>query len=206
MSLNTMSLNAASSMLGIELIENGKGTQALHETVVAYRANRRAGTHSTLTIGTVAATGKKMYRQKGTGNARAGLKSSPIRRGGGVVFGPHPRDYSKKTSKRVKRLALIKAISEAAKSGKLASAPVPKLEAARTKEAVTWMDLHGIAGSALIVSKEVDRKLVLSTRNIPGVKVIDAAQLNAEDILRPKYVVILDDAFETLAGRLKKSK
>src|SRR5271154_2627717 len=88
----------AASKLQVELISNGIGTQAVHETVVAYRANRRAGTHSTLTKGEVNRSGKKPWRQKGTGNARAGYASSPVWSGGGVVFGPHPRDYSKKTN------------------------------------------------------------------------------------------------------------
>ena len=95
MSLSPLSTKDAASKLKVDLIENGIGTQALHETVVAYRANRRAGTHSTLTKATVAGSGKKPWRQKGTGNARAGYRSSPVWSGGGVVFGPHPRDYSK---------------------------------------------------------------------------------------------------------------
>src|SRR6202790_5772477 len=111
MSLSPLSTKDASTKLKVDLIENGIGTQALHETVVAYQANRRAGTASTKTKATVSGSGKKPYRQKGTGRARAGYMSSPIRRGGGVVFGPHPRDYSKKTNKNVKRLALRKALS-----------------------------------------------------------------------------------------------
>ena len=95
----------------IDIITNGKGTQAVHDAVVAMRANRRSGTASTKTKATVNLSGKKPYRQKGTGRARAGYMSSPIRVGGGVVFGPHPRDYSKKTPKSVKRLAFRKALS-----------------------------------------------------------------------------------------------
>src|SRR5271168_4423271 len=111
MSFAALSTKDAASKLKVDLIENGIGTQALHETVVAYRANRRAGTHSTKTKATVAGSGKKPWRQKGTGNARAGYASSPVWTGGGVVFGPHPRDYSKKVSKRVKKLAFLKALS-----------------------------------------------------------------------------------------------
>ena len=111
MSFSPLSSKDAASKLKVDLIENGIGTQALHETVVAYQANRRAGTHSTKTKATVAGSGKKPWRQKGTGNARSGYKSSPVWSGGGVVFGPHPRDYSKKTNKTVKQLALRKAIS-----------------------------------------------------------------------------------------------
>src|SRR6478752_840431 len=95
----------------IALIENGRGTQALHETVVALRAARRSGSANTKTKAEVNLSGAKPWRQKGTGRARAGYKSSPVWVGGGVVFGPKPRDYSKKVSKSVRKLALRKALS-----------------------------------------------------------------------------------------------
>src|ERR1700757_2881712 len=95
----------------ISIIENGRGTQAVHDAVVALRANRRSGTANTKTKAEVTASGKKPWRQKGTGRARAGYTSSPIWTGGGVVFGPKPRDYSKKVSKRVRKLAFLKALS-----------------------------------------------------------------------------------------------
>ena len=104
----------------IDIIANGKGTQAVHDAVVAMRANRRSGTASTKTKATVSGSGKKPYRQKGTGNARAGYLSSPIRVGGGVVFGPHPRSYAKKVSKSVKRLAFRKALSSRILAGDVA--------------------------------------------------------------------------------------
>ena len=99
------------------VVENGKYTQAVHDAVVAYRANRRSGTANTKTVGEVNHSNAKPWRQKGTGRARAGSKASPIWVGGGVVFGPRPRDYSKKLTKSVKRLALRKALSERIKSG-----------------------------------------------------------------------------------------
>ena len=91
------------------LIENGKGTQAVHDAVVAYLANRRMGTACTKNVGEVAGTNKKPWRQKGTGRARAGSFQSPLWRGGGVVFGPKPRDFGRKVSKSTKQLALRKA-------------------------------------------------------------------------------------------------
>ncbi len=94
----------------IVIIENGKGTQAVHDVVTALRANRRTGSANTKTKAEVNLSGAKPWRQKGTGRARAGYKSSPIWRGGGVVFGPKPRDYSKKTPKSVRKLALRKAL------------------------------------------------------------------------------------------------
>ena len=111
MSFSILTVDAAKAAKLDVITEKRKGMQALHETIVAYQANRRAGTASTKTKATVSGSGKKPYRQKGTGRARAGYMSSPIRRGGGVVFGPHPRDFSKKTNKNVKRLALRKALS-----------------------------------------------------------------------------------------------
>src|SRR5213593_4468589 len=101
----------------IEVIGNGKYSQAMHETLVGYRANRRSGTASVKTKATVNGSGAKPWRQKGTGRARAGYKSSPVWRGGGVAFGPKPRDYSKKISKSVRRLAFRKALSERINSG-----------------------------------------------------------------------------------------
>src|ERR1700720_4886926 len=102
---------AAAKEAKINVIENGRGTQALHDTVVALRANRRSGSANSKTKAEVSGSGKKPWRQKGTGRARAGYASSPVWSGGGVVFGPKPRDYSKKVTKSVKRLALLKALS-----------------------------------------------------------------------------------------------
>src|SRR5246127_5507590 len=102
---------AAAKEAKIDLIENGRGTQAVHEAVVAMRAARRSGSANTKTKAEVDLSGAKPWRQKGTGRARAGYKSSPVWRGGGVVFGPKPRDYSKKVPKSVRRLAFLKALS-----------------------------------------------------------------------------------------------
>src|SRR6201987_618678 len=108
---------AAAKEAKIDLIENGRGTQAVHEAVVAIRAARRSGSANTKTKAEVDMSGAKPWRHKGTGRARAGYVSSPVWRGGGVVFGPKPRDYSKKVSKSLRRLALHKALSERIKSG-----------------------------------------------------------------------------------------
>src|SRR5476651_1457499 len=107
---NILTVDAAKSA-GIDVIANGKYTQVVHDVVVALRANRRSGTACVKTKATVNLSGAKPWRQKGTGRARAGYKSSPVWVGGGVVFGPHPRDYSKNIPKQVRRLALRKALS-----------------------------------------------------------------------------------------------
>src|SRR3954469_23620946 len=120
----------------ISLVEGGKGTQAVHDTVVAYQAAQRMGTACTKTMGEVAGSGKKPWRQKGTGRARAGSFASPLWRGGGVVFGPKPRDFSKKVSRRTKQLALRKALSERLRAGDVVLLDDLKLNSAKTKDFV----------------------------------------------------------------------
>jgi large subunit ribosomal protein L4 len=203
MSAKALNLQAAETALGAKLIANGKGTQALHDTVVAYQANRRAGTHATLTKATVNRSGKKPWRQKGTGNARAGYASSPVWRGGGVVFGPQPRDYSKIVSKKVKKLALNKALSEAAKTDRLFAVPTFSLKSSKTRELVAWIKDNKLQENLLIVTKSVDQSAVLASRNIPKVEVINASDVNAEQILRYKQVIIAEDAYPVLTNRLK---
>src|SRR5215475_15172393 len=115
------------------LVEGGRGTQAVHDVVVAYGANQRMGTACTKTMGEVAGTGRKPWRQKGTGRARAGSFQSPLWRGGGVVFGPKPRDFSKKVSRQTKQLALRKALSERLRAGDVVVLDDLKLGSAKTK-------------------------------------------------------------------------
>src|SRR5881628_1603443 len=134
------------------LIEGGKGTQAVHDTVVAYQAAQRMGTASTKTMGEVAGSGKKPWRQKGTGRARAGSFASPLWRGGGVVFGPKPRDFSKKVSRKTRQLALRKALSERLNAGDVLVVEDIKLESPKTKGFVEVMSKLGLAGSTLFVA------------------------------------------------------
>src|SRR5215469_8601646 len=119
-----------------KLVDDGKGTQAVHDTVVAYNAAQRMGTASTKTMGEVAGSGKKPWRQKGTGRARAGSFASPLWRGGGVVFGPKPRDFGKRVSKGTRQLALRKALSERLKAGDVVLVDDLKLSSSKTKDFV----------------------------------------------------------------------
>src|ERR1700756_2326259 len=130
---------AAAKEAKIEVIENGRGSQALHDVVIALRANRRSGSANTKTKAEVVYSGKKPWRQKGTGRARAGYTSSPIWSGGGVVFGPKPRDYSKKVPKNVKRLALLKALSSRILAGDVLVASEIKITAPKTREFVAFL-------------------------------------------------------------------
>src|SRR5690348_16171599 len=118
----------------LPIVEDGKGTQAVHDTIVAYRAAQRMGTACTKNVGEVAGTNKKPWRQKGTGRARAGSFQSPLWRGGGVVFGPKPRDFGKKVSRKTKQLALRKALSERLRAGDVVLVNDFKLDSPRTKD------------------------------------------------------------------------
>src|ERR1700722_316258 len=181
MSLSPLSTKDAASKLKIDLIENGIGTQALHETVVAYQANRRAGTHSTKTKATVAGSGKKPWRQKGTGNARAGYRSSPVWSGGGVVFGPHPRDYSKKTNKSVKQLALRKALSSRLNAGEVYLIAPISLKKPKTRDLVAKLkDGLDAKSSALLVLEAPDQNVYLASRNHPRIETTTGDLVNAE--------------------------
>src|SRR5438034_1004032 len=147
------------------LIADGKGTQAVHDAVVAYLANQRMGTACTKTMGEVAGTGKKPWRQKGTGRARAGSFASPLWRGGGVVFGPKPRDYSKKVSRKTRQLALRKALTERLKAGDVVLVDDLKLASPKTKEFIGFLSALELKGTTLIVAQANDKNLSLASRN-----------------------------------------
>src|ERR1700719_1981235 len=151
------------------LIENGKGTQAVHDTVVAYNAAQRSGTACTKNVGEVAGTNKKPWKQKGTGRARAGSFRSPLWRGGGVVFGPRPRDFSKKVSRSTKQLALRKALSERLSAGDVVVVDDFKLSSSKTKDFVSVLSALKLDGTALIVSHAADKNLTLASRNVAKV-------------------------------------
>src|SRR2546421_3844942 len=138
------------------LIEDGKGTQAVHDAVVAYRASQRMGTACTKNVGEVAGTNKKPWRQKGTGRARAGSFQSPLWRGGGVVFGPKPRDFGKKISRNTRQLALRKALSERLRAGDVMLLDDLKLGSPKTKEFIGLLSALELNGTALIVSQSTD--------------------------------------------------
>src|SRR5208282_18362 len=133
---NLAGKNSGELEVKFALIENGKGTQAVHDTVVAHNAAQRSGTACTKTVGDVQGSNKKPWKQKGTGRARAGSFRSPLWAGGGVVFGPKPRDFSKKVSKKTRALALRKALSERLRAGDVLVVDEFKLGSAKTKEFV----------------------------------------------------------------------
>ena len=186
------------------LIENGKGTQAVHDVVVAYRAAQRSGTACTKNVGEVAGTNKKPWRQKGTGRARAGSFQSPLWVGGGVVFGPKPRDFAKKVSKSTRQLALRKALSERLKAGDVVVVDELKLTSPKTKDFVGLMSTLELTGTTLVVSTGTDKNLTLASRNIPDVALTTSDSLNTYDILRPDKLLFTKSAFEKVEQRLAK--
>src|SRR5215475_6893781 len=186
------------------LIEDGKGTQAVHDTVVAYQAAQRMGTASTKTMGEVAGSGKKPWRQKGTGRARAGSFASPLWRGGGVVFGPKPRDFGKKVSRKTRQLALRKALTERLKAGDVVLIDDLKLGSSKTKEFVSILSALGLTGTTLIVSQTNDNNLMLASRNVRDVALATSESLNTYDVLRPDKLVFTRGAFEQVEARLAK--
>ena len=185
------------------IIQDGKGTQAVHDVVVAYQAAQRSGTACTKTMGEVAGSGKKPWRQKGTGRARAGSFASPLWRGGGVVFGPKPRDWRLKVSKATKRLALQKALSERLKAGDVMILNELKLNSPKTKEFLGVMSALQLKGTTLFVAPAADPNLLLASRNISDVEVTTSDTLNTYQILRFAKLVFTRDAFEKIEQRLR---
>jgi large subunit ribosomal protein L4 len=163
------------------------------------------GTACTPTVGEVAGTNKKPWRQKGTGRARAGSFQSPLWRGGGVVFGPRPRDFSKKTNRTVKHLALRKALSERLKAGDVLVVNELKLSTSKTKEFLGILTALQVKGTALIVGQGGDANLRLASRNVGRVELTTGQDLNSYQVLRSDHLVFTRGAFETVAERLKEA-
>jgi len=184
------------------LVEGGRGTQAVHDTIVAYRAAQRMGTACTKTMGEVAGTGRKPWRQKGTGRARAGSFASPLWRGGGVVFGPKPRDFGKKVSKATRRLALRKALGERLKSGDVVVVDDFKLSSPKTREFVGVLSVLKMEGTTLVVASDRDKNLTLASRNVPQVELATSDSLNTYQVLRFDKLLFTRGAFEKVEQRL----
>ena len=185
------------------LVEGGKGTQAVHDTVVAYNANQRMGTACTKNVGDVAGSNKKPWRQKGTGRARAGSFASPLWRGGGVVFGPRPRDFGKKVSRKTKQLALRKALSERMKSGDVIVLQELQLDSPKTKGFLSVLSALEVSGSALIVDSTIDPNLRLAARNLAKIEIATSDDLNTYQVLKSDRLLFTRRGFEKLEQRLK---
>ena len=165
-------------------------TVVLHSAVVAQLASLRRGTHSTLLRGEVRGGGRKPWRQKGTGRARAGSSRSPLWRGGAVLFGPKPRDYSFSLPKKVRRLALRSALSSKLQEATLIVVDDINLAEVKTREMVKLLKALNVNKKALVVTAETDDNVVRSARNIEGVKALQVEGLNVLDLLRHDFLVI----------------
>lgn len=176
-------------------------THLLHQAVVMQLANRRTGSAATKSKGFVSGGGKKPWRQKGTGRARAGSIRSPIWVGGGTVFGPQPRDYSYRMPRTARREALLSALSLKKRENKVIVVDKFELEQAKTKLMVQALAELKVA-SALLVIPQADAKIERSARNLPKVKVLRVEGLNVYDLLRYEHLILTDDALKILQEKL----
>jgi large subunit ribosomal protein L4 len=174
----------------------------LYEAVKQYRAGARAGTHATKNRALVSGSGKKPWRQKGTGRARVGEIRTPLWRHGGTVFGPQPRDYSYSMPKKARLAALRSALSQRAKDGGLKVVDHFELAEPKTRELKSILVRLGVDGKTLLVDARPTVNLVLSGRNIPGLKVVDASEVNVYDVLDCRNVLVSAEALTKLEERL----
>ena len=185
-----------------QLLVRRRGDQAVHDAVVAYLANQRLGTAKTKKRGEVSGGGIKPFKQKGTGRARAGSIRSPIWRGGGVVFGPQPRDYSQKLNKRVARLAFARALSEKLTAGAVIVVDQWELAVPKTKLLAAALKKMNVTRGALLVTADVSRNLALAARNLSGVAVAAASRVNTYQVLRYPHLVVSQAALTQLQQRI----
>ena len=176
-------------------------TSVLHEVVVMQLANRRSGTASVKHRSDVRGSGRKLFRQKGTGRARRGDIKSPLLRGGGVAFGPDGRRYSYNVPKKVRKLALKMALSSKMQENELLVLDQIELDAIKTKEFVNLLEKLELE-NALIVTEKQNENLEMSSRNVTGVKVLRSEGLNVYDILKHRMLVLLEPAIKTIERRL----
>ena len=195
--------NVGNVDLSNELFAAPVNTAVLHQVVTAQLAARRAGTHDTRTRGEVRGGGAKPYRQKGTGRARQGSKSAPHYRGGGAVFGPHPRSYEQRLPRKMKRLALRGALTAKLVDDQVKVIDAFKLDAIKTKDLAGVLKALEADGRVLVVAPGRDQNLELSARNLPTVNVILADSLNVVDLIDADLVLIEQPALsrmETVYG------
>ena len=187
------SMNLADDLFAIEYNE-----PLIHEVIVAYNANQRQGTKSTLTRSEVRGHAKKPWRQKGTGRARQGSTKGPQWTGGGIVFAPKPRDFSKKVNKQKKRLALLSALSQKIRQNEVVVLDKFAFDKAKTKDAQSFVDAFGFKGNTLVVSDKNSKETILSVANIPTLDVEEIARLNTYDVMASKNLVITQSAIKSI--------
>ena len=174
----------------------------MHQALVRQRANARLGTVQTKTRSEVSGGGRKPWRQKGTGRARQGSIRAPQWKGGGIVFGPHPRSYTQRMPRKMRRLALRSALSAKAGERRLVVLEDLQMEAPKTKEMLAMLGRLAVQGSALILLPDVRLTVEQSARNLPGVKVLRTTNLNVADLLGYDYLVMPVAAIEAVHQHL----
>ena len=177
-------------------------TDLIHASVVRANAADRRGTHATKTRGLVSGSGRKPWRQKGTGRARVGEARTPLWRKGGTVFGPQPRSYAFTAPKKVELGGLQAALAQKAQDGDLVIVDGLAATAIKTKAAAAMLKTIGVHGKALLVDVQPDENLALSLRNIPGVKFLASSRINARDVMDTTKVVLTQSALERLQSAL----
>ena len=203
MSAQVLTVEAAKTA-NIDVITNGKYTQTVHDVVTAIRAAGRSGTACVKTKATVSGSGSKPWRQKGTGRARAGYRSSPVWSGGGVVFGPHQRDYTKKVNKNVKRLALRKALSVRITAGDVFVTDTFAVSEAKTKQFVELVKTYTPESKVLIIANVFDETTYMAARNVGPSQLVRAIDVNTQQLLAYKKIILTNEALSTLAERISK--
>lgn len=179
-----------------------KGAQAVHQAVITHQAHQHQGSASTLGKGAVAGSNKKPWKQKGLGRARAGYRQSPVWRGGGVAFGPHPHKVRKQVPRKVARLAFACAFGEKAASGQILVIDDLKLAAPRTKEFCLLLQALEIKGKTLLILEAIDNSIMLAARNLQNVEVVCAGNVNTYQIVRYPQIIITKAGVEKLEQRL----
>ena len=202
MAAKTLNLEGAKSA-SINLVEDAdRGLQAVHDVIVAMHANRRSGSANTKTRAEVSGTGKKPFKHKGTGRARQGGNNPPHHCGGGVAFGPKPRDYSKKVNRSTRRLAFSKALTERIAEGDVLTISDFAVSDGKTKSfAKQVIDLAGVVKRVLIVGGEFSDETKRAARNCQSALLISAHEVNTEQLLHYSKIVVVESALETLAAR-----
>jgi len=199
--LNSTGAKVSEVELPDEIFSIPVKTSVLHEVVRSQLVSKRVGTAASKTRGMISGSTKKLFRQKGTGNARSGSVKSPLRKGGGVIFGPSPRSYEIKVPKKVRKLALKMALSAKVSDSQLFVVDALELEEIKTKALANVLSALNL-DDLLIVSDTDDTKLALSSRNLPDVKVIKTEGLNVYDILKFKNLLLVESSIENIKGRL----
>ncbi len=187
-----------------DLLVLDKGEQAVKDVVVAIQNAARAGTADTLRKGEVAGSNKKPWRQKGTGRARAGLRQSPVWRGGGVAFGPHPRDFSVKVNRKVTQLAFTRALSDKIAAGQVSVIEKFDFVEPKTKQLMATLKKLGADRSVLIVLDQYEDAVLLAARNLPKVEVVSAPEVDVYSLLLCRTLVATKAGFEALTARMRK--